>query len=829
MNMIQKTKNKKKKKIKLLPHNKIAYSKAKSILKKQNKTSVVQPTGTGKSYIISSILSDHLNKKALVLAPSNFILENLKENAYWAVNNTIFMTYSKLIKLNEKELKELSLDLIILDEFHRTGAEKWGESVRTLISIFPAAKILGTSATPIRYLDNSRDMSMELFGKENEANNLSLETAIVKKILPMPKYVSSLYTVDQEISNVLGKIDKSENSEEEKIELKNKLGEIRLSWESTHGVSKIFKKHIPKDKKKFIVFCKDKEHLYDMEWLVEKWFKKAGFKQKIEKYRVISEESSCKKELQKFKDNKKDFSILFCIDMLNEGLHLQDVDVAILLRKTKSGNIFYQQIGRVLDVNKKTQPIIIDLVNNFLNVEAETLYENLENELKQENQKREKLGLNLVDIPITIIDETLEIKELLSLLQSKLTTSWDTMYEELKEFKKIHEHLEVPKRLDVESHLGYWVQTQRQMFKQGRLSQQRIDKLNEIEFVWDTLEAKWQKNFLELEIYIKKNEKISFTKKFEKESSLPQWYHDQLKSFKKGKLSQERIDKLTEIGVNLKGKFESLCDELREYIKENDHFNVPTSYKGKNGLGQWVASQRKAYSNGTLSSEKIQILKEIGFSFNPNEEAWSTMFKKLEAFKEKTNTTIVRKEHNEKKLFSWSNTQRFNYKNNTLSEEKLKKLEEIGFVFNILEHDWLLMFSELEKYYKKNKHSSVPAQYKEQDNLGSWVAAQRQIFKDGKLSENKIGKLNSLKFDWDPFETLWEKQYKELQDYEKSHGHSNVPMKSKGQKIPLGKWSYEQRRKFKEGKLSEDKIQKLNKLNFSWEIKETPKEKANIS
>ena len=78
--------------------------------------------------------------------------------------------------------------------------------------------ILGTSATPIRYLDNSRDMSDELFNS-NVAENLSLAEAIVRRILPTPTYISALYTLEEESENMLTALGNSQKPESEKKQL----------------------------------------------------------------------------------------------------------------------------------------------------------------------------------------------------------------------------------------------------------------------------------------------------------------------------------------------------------------------------------------------------------------------------------------------------------------------------------------------------------------------------------------------------------------------------------------------------------------------------------
>lgn len=51
--------------------------------------------------------------------------------------------------------------------------------------------------------------------------------------------------------------------------------------------------------------------------------------------------------------------------MLNEGIHVDDVDGVILLRPTVSPIIYLQQIGRALSAGSEKTPVIFDLVNNF--------------------------------------------------------------------------------------------------------------------------------------------------------------------------------------------------------------------------------------------------------------------------------------------------------------------------------------------------------------------------------------------------------------------------------------------------------------------------------
>ena len=149
--------------IDLFPHNEATYQRIRELWTDTNKVAVVQATGTGKSFLIAKVMADFLNDKKLVMAPSKYILAQQKEKAPWASHSTTFMTYAKSPNLTKEKIKNLDAKLIVLDEFHRCGAEIWGQGVQGILDVYPEAYLLGTTATPIRYLDASRDMSDELF------------------------------------------------------------------------------------------------------------------------------------------------------------------------------------------------------------------------------------------------------------------------------------------------------------------------------------------------------------------------------------------------------------------------------------------------------------------------------------------------------------------------------------------------------------------------------------------------------------------------------------------------------------------------------------------
>jgi len=168
----------------LLEHNRSAYEAVAAVLAETGKAAVVQPTGTGKSFIGFKLCEDHPDQTVYWLSPSDYIfrtqLKNLSDaSPNTVLNNVKYFTYARLMNMTDEEIADIAPGYIVLDEFHRAGAEYWGAGVQKLIAAFPEAKLLGLSATVIRYLDNKRNMANELFDG-NIASEMTLGEAIVQ-------------------------------------------------------------------------------------------------------------------------------------------------------------------------------------------------------------------------------------------------------------------------------------------------------------------------------------------------------------------------------------------------------------------------------------------------------------------------------------------------------------------------------------------------------------------------------------------------------------------------------------------------------------------------
>nr|DAR20176.1 MAG TPA: Chromatin remodeling complex ATPase [Caudoviricetes sp.] len=378
-------------KVDLKPHNEQTMEKIIEFFKTSNKCCAIQATGTGKTFLILRLLEMFQNKdkNAVIFAPNREIIKQTKNKMKkYGINNAVFYTYQKLSRMSDNEIVNVNADLIVCDELHRTGAKTWGIKFESLVDSHPNAKVFGVTATPLRCADG-RDMAEEYFDN-NKACDISLAEALVRKIIPvMPVYVSALYTFEEEYDNMVGKIKKGRNSDEEKSELTKELKAAKQQLEKSNGIPEIIKKYITNYNGKYIVFCKDKNHLYDMKDVVIQWFRDAGYNGKIFEYPYYSCSSEVKKNLINFENNEEEgLKLLFVIDKLNEGLHLDVIHGCILLRTTTSNIIYYQQIGRAIDAGCNQKRVILDLVSNFNSLKSFNLKKELnEKIIERQNGK----------------------------------------------------------------------------------------------------------------------------------------------------------------------------------------------------------------------------------------------------------------------------------------------------------------------------------------------------------------------------------------------------------------------------------------------------------
>ncbi len=834
--------------IDLFTHNKEAYEAAVRMLVERGKAAVIHPTGTGKSFIGFKLCEDNPEKTICWLSPSRYIyqtqLENIREvSDDYTPDNVKFYTYAKLMLMSEEEIAEIQPDYIILDEYHRVGAEQWGLGVDNVLKMYPNAPVLGLSATAIRYLDNQRNMTEELLDG-NIASEMTLGEAIVRNILAPPKYILSIFSYQKDLERYEKRAATAKSKAVQDAADKY-LDALRRALDKAEKLDVLFDKHMTDRTGKYIVFCANLEHMQDMMSKAKEWFRKVDKKPHI--YSVYSDDPSASRSFADFKadNDEKHLKLLYCIDALNEGVHVPDISGVILLRPTISPIIYKQQIGRALCASKSHEPIIFDIVNNIENLYS---IDSIKEEMQVAINYYHSYGKDsyVVNETFELIDKVSDCKELFEELEGTLSASWDLMFEYAKEYYEKNGNLDVNKRYYTEEgySLGSWLLTQRRVYNgtvNGILTQVQIDKLNSIGMRWESAsDAAWEKYYAAAARYYQANGNLKPTAVYidDQGVDLGRWL-SMLRTFRKNGirsniLTTERITELDNIGM-IWDVIDYLWEEnyaaAVRYHKKHGNLNVPVDYVDDDGikLGIWLTNLRTIRKgtrhNGRLTSEQIERLDELGMLWGSKiDKRWNDAFDELCAYIDKYNTFDIPVAYTTDSgiaLGAWIRRQRDSYAKGKLSDEHRQKLEDIG--FDLKKYDpWEQKYQLAKTYYEEHGDLNVPSSYIVNGVwLNKWLNEQKlrgEGKKIKKLTDEQKSKLSTIgmKFGINSDDAAWMKNYEKVRAYYEEY--HNLDMKESDDPESLKRWLIIQRKKRKDGLLSDDQINCLDAVGFVWEI-----------
>ena len=124
-------------------------------------------------------------------------------------------------------------------------------------------------------------------------------------------------------------------------------------------------------------------------------------------------------------------------------------------------------------------------------------------------------------------------------------------------------------------------------------------------------------------------------------------------------------------------------------------------------------------------------------------------------------------------------------KDSQLAQKCKNTLNRLNLIESVLPSDkWAASFKQLELYKNEFGHCLVPNDYPPNQSLGSWVAAQKQFFKNFSNSNNqviqyRIERLKNLGVSWMEINQNddWEEMFLDLKAFKRLFGHCNVPKK----------------------------------------------------
>lgn len=844
----------------LYEHNLQAYKKVKSAFTKDNVVGIVHATGTGKSYIGLQLAYDNKNKKTIYVVPSLSIVEHLqkilaKTNVF--LPNLEFQTYQSFVNLSKEEMASIPCDLLILDEFHHLGAPIWGARINTFIETHPNIKIFGLTAYTIRdrHTPYERDMAnpetQELFSGKI-ASYYDLCSAILEGTLPKPIYKSAYIHLKELEETLERKVAKLSSKDKESYQ--QLLEEVKRKIHTASNIKDLLKKNI-KPTGKYIYFCPPAniEGENDIETIKNQaleWFKEIAPESEIIFYTSTSEMGELGKKNREAFYNDTDLNgnnvdqklrIMLAINQYNEGNHAPNIDGVIMGRATSSDIVYFEQLGRALNVRGNTipefarleklsldelikmceqrdikindntskeeliekliAPVIIDLTNNLSYIKE--LENNLTNRLKEitsSNSSLLPLDIKITDASFDIEIANQDLYETLRYVMDRLTMTWDDYYEYAKAYYEHYGNLNIPYHFRTND--GYTYDEEGTIFLGEWLYRQ------------------------------KKNENPETSR---------------------GKL-------LIQIGCNFNIKSNLSWDEMYEYAKayykHHGNLEIPCRFKtddgytykedGKINLGRWLLFQRLRLDH---NSNRVKLLMKIGMRFEVKKtKSWDEMFELVQIYYNhhhnldmpslfKTNDGYTYDANGSINLGRWLGTQRIEL--DPQSSRGLL-LANLGLKF---EHkiknrrSWDEMYEYTKIYFDHHGNLEIPSRFKTDDgytykedgeiNLGVWILNQRKLLTP---DNPKYKKLAQIGMRFNRSNLIWEEIYYYAKVYYTHHGNLEVPLNfktddgytfKKDGKVSLGNWIASQRKRVapdsERGKLLSQIGMRFNRSNLSWD------------
>ncbi len=608
----------------------------------------------------------------------------------------------------------------------------------------------------------------ELFSNKIESR-YDLCDAMIDGILPKPIYKSAYTNLIGLESKLEERVQKLDESNKEYKEYMSILSDVKKKIHEAPSIPNILRKSI-KPNGKYIYFCPPcvEEGTNDIETIKSQafeWFKQFVPEEDIIFYTSTSDMGEYGKLNRnlfyddisldgKKVDNK--LRVMFAINQYNEGIHAPNIDGVIMGRGTTSDIVYFEQLGRALSVRGNTKdmfdelekhsieeliemcksrdipikeniskeelieklvaPVVIDLTNNYDFIKE--LENNLRDRIKdiQNNGLGNHRNIKLKDASFDIEIENQDLFEMLRYVNDRLTMTWEDYYELAKIYYNHHGNLLIPQRFKTNDgytydengtiNLGSWLTVQKSTF--SKLSEEKKQLLQSIDFVSNFRNDRWQKNFELAKIYYNHHGDLLIPQRF----------------------------------------------------KTNDGYTYDEN--GIVKLGIWLNNQKLRFL--TLSEDKQQLLQLIGLVFNTNDDSWQKNFELAKSYYEhhgdllipsrfKTNDGYTQDE-NGIKLGQWLDSQRQSF--SKLSKDRQQLLQSIGFVISVFDDRWQKNFELAKIYYEHYGNLLIPDKFKTNDgytydengiNLGRWLNNQKIRF--SKLSKDRQQLLQSIGMIWD--------------------------------------------------------------------------------
>ena len=150
-----------------------------------------------------------------------------------------------------------------------------------------------------------------------------------------------------------------------------------------------------------------------------------------------------------------------------------------------------------------------------------------------------------------------------------------------------------------------------------------------------------------------------------------------------------------------------------------------------------------------------------------------------------------------------------------ITADRIAMLDSIGMIWDSRDYFWMKKYYLIKEAYDKNKNiNSI-----ENSNIYYFLSSQRKNYKSGKLKDWQKKLLDDINFCWDR-DDIWMDKYQKIANFYNIYKYYNFNlMYSEEECKVLNTWCENQRKKYRDKKLSMEQIELLNGINFKFEMK----------
>ena len=373
--------------------------------------------------------------------------------------------------------------------------------------------------------------------------------------------------------------------------------------------------------------------------------------------------------------------------------------------------------------------------------------------------------------------------------KQRMEQAWERGYAAAREYRGEYGNLMVPVRYREKNGfaLGEWIVYNRQRFLGNNLSTDRVERLEALGMVWDTVQDIWEQSYCAAVQYWLDHGTLEVPVKYTTPEgvALGVWLGSQRAAYKAGTIKPVQKAWLEALDVDWTNrndrKWQAAYDAAARYYQAHGDLNVPSEYIDPDGvlLGSWLSRQKQLLQKGdkSLRGERVKALKEL-FRGEPErrsgavrtrarcsvrERNWLNNYRHAKAYAKRRGDLLVPASYVDEtgfRLGVWISNLRAARKTRPdsfqVTPEHIAMLDEIGMQWDAREAKWQCALRRAGEYRAAHGDLTVPVNYKTEDGfcLGDWIRRMRESYAahDARLTPERVENLSALGMVWTPAE-----------------------------------------------------------------------------